>query len=112
MKPLKNLYPLGSWILRLCLLFYLVASFSGILVQFNLQSPWFWLSGVNLAAGFFLFVGGLLPKPGMTVLSSLIILLAALYQLIFLTQPIQYLTHAEVFMATGTALLFITRGNG
>ncbi|HDR89981.1 MAG TPA: hypothetical protein ENN63_10210 [Bacteroidetes bacterium] len=111
MKPLKNLYPLATWIMRLVVAFYVYAAFSGIFTEFNLQSQWFYLSLVNLLAGAGLLLGGFVRKHHITVLSSLFLLLAALYQIILLLAPVQYLTHRDLFLVAGISLFFLARGN-
>ncbi|HDJ32576.1 MAG TPA: hypothetical protein ENF21_00540 [Bacteroidetes bacterium] len=111
MKPLKNIYPLATWIMRLAVAFYVYAAFSGIFLEFNLKSQWFYLSLVNLAAGACLLLGGFLRKHHLTVLSSLFLLLAALYQIILLMAPVQRLTHRDLFLVAGISLFFLARGN-
>ena len=111
MKPLKNLYPLATWLMRLTLVFYVYTAFFSTFLGFNFSSQWFYLSVVYLLAVLFLFAGGLVSRHHITVISALVLLLATLYQIIFLVQPIQYLTHRDMFLVAAMSLFFISKGN-
>ncbi len=80
MKPFKAGTGLSSWLLRLSLIAIIVNIYLELFIHFNLSSINFYFAAAYIFLGGLLFVGGLIPKHTLTVVSGLFIFLLAIYK--------------------------------
>lgn len=81
MKPFKSILPISRWILRITLFAYLVMVHFTLLQTLNFSSLQFYFASVYILFSALLIIGGIFSQ-GLTVLSSLVIFILALYQLV------------------------------
>ena len=82
MQPFKSGQVVAMWLLRIALVLYLFLDNIYNLRQINFNSIRFYVAFAFVIFAVLLFVGGFLSKPGLTVLSGLIIFLLSGYQLV------------------------------
>ncbi|MBN2349240.1 MAG: hypothetical protein JXJ22_10400 [Bacteroidales bacterium] len=111
MKPLKSARGLARWILRLSLIIVIFFANYTIFLNFNIKSVGFYFSLIFLLSGLLLLVGGFLKDPSLTIISSLIILILSVYQLIkiFNGSIGEYLI--DEFISVSLAFYFLSAGN-
>lgn len=110
MKPLTSLFKLSKWLLRIAIFFVVFTQYYDIFMQFNLSSIGFYVSAVFLIFGVLLLAGGFLDKDHLTVVSSLLILLASIYMSVVSFDGITSKFAINVLVGT-VAFLFLTNGN-
>jgi hypothetical protein len=81
MQPLKSGQVVALWFLRIALVLYLFFDNIYSLRQIGFQSLRFYIAFAFVIFAVLLLVGGFLSKPGLTVISGLIIFLLSAYQL-------------------------------
>ncbi|MEI6764475.1 MAG: hypothetical protein WCM76_02470 [Bacteroidota bacterium] len=82
MEPIKTLFPLSTWMLRLAVLLIVYICFFVEYRTPNFSSTNFYIA---VAFGFFgmlLFIGGFLKKSGLTMLSAALLFIGCLYKII------------------------------
>jgi hypothetical protein len=81
MQPFKYGQAVAMWLLRITLVLYLFLSYINRLSPINFESIRFYVALAFVIFAVLLLVGGFLSKPGLTVISGLIIFLLSGYQL-------------------------------
>ncbi|RPH32511.1 MAG: hypothetical protein EHM93_09140 [Bacteroidales bacterium] len=81
MQPLKSGQVIALWFLRITLALYLFFDNIYSLRQISFESLRFYIAFAFVIFAILLLVGGFLSKPGLTVISGLIIFLLSAYQL-------------------------------
>lgn len=79
MKPIKTLFPLSLWLMRLSVLFFVVLRYWDTLAFFNYKSVLFYVSALFILFASLLFIGGFLKKERLTLISSLLLILVTGY---------------------------------
>ena len=82
MQPFKYGQVIALWLLRLTLVLYLFFGNIHSLGHINFQSIQFYIPLGLILFSVLLLVGGLLSKPGLTVISGLVIFLLSVYKLV------------------------------
>ena len=82
MQPFKSGQVVAMWLLRITLVLYLFFNNIYSLRQINFDSIHFYIAFAFVIFAVLLLVGGFLSKPGITVISGLIIFLLSAYQLV------------------------------
>lgn len=110
MKPVKSLFPLFSWLLRIAILFAVYSRFFPILKTMDFSSVSFYISAAFSLFALLLFFGGFAKKHTITILSGLFIAALSIYQMLKLGFVINTNLSFYGLMLSG-ALLFIALGN-
>jgi len=82
MQPFKYGQTIAKWLLRITLVLYLFLGNINRISPINFESVRFYVALIFVIFAVLLLVGGFLSKPGLTVISGLIIFLLSSYQLI------------------------------
>lgn len=81
MKPFKSITPFSRWLLRISLFAYLLMTHFAMLKTLNFSALTFYFALIYVLFSMLLVAGGIFSQ-GLTVVSSLVIFILALYQLI------------------------------
>jgi hypothetical protein len=81
MKPFRSVIPFSRWLLRTALFAFLVVTHFQVFKTFNFSNVDFYFAAVYLTFSILLLFGGIFSEK-LTVVSALVILVLALYQLI------------------------------
>jgi len=111
MRPIKGLYPLATWIMRLAVVLFIFVNFWKPFTSFNFQSLMFYLSAIFIIFSGLLFIGGILQKENLTVVSSLILVLITIYHIIADIGFHLNQSFAIYFLLVSIFLFFLTTGN-
>jgi len=111
MKPLKSAQPLAHWLMRIALSLYIILLFFSDLYPINLKSIQFYIALVSVLFAALLFVGGLLSKQTLTVLSGLVI--TAVFAYLFASSFSGIISHNTMLylMPSILGFYFFTKGN-
>jgi hypothetical protein len=82
MKPFNGGKPVANWLLRISLIAILCVLYFNIASTLNFRNLSFIIAILALIFGALNIVGGVLSRPGLTILSGLIIFLLSLYKLV------------------------------
>ena len=81
MKPFSGGKSIANWLLRIALAAILCVLYFNVLTTWNFRNLSFVIAVVALIFGALNMAGGLFAKPGLTVLSGLIIFLLSVYKM-------------------------------
>ena len=110
MKPVKSLFPLFSWLLRIAILVAVYSRFFHIFKAIDFSSVSFYISAAFSLFSLLLFFGGFSKKHTLTILSGLFIALLSIYQMVQLGFEINI--HLSFYgLLLSASLLFIAVGN-
>jgi len=111
MKPVKQLRLFAIWLMRIAALLYVILAYLEIFATFNFGSITFYLSGIFLLFTLLLFIGGFLKSSNLTVISSLVLILATGYHA-FLNLQAGFDYNFGVFVILGSIFVyFLANGN-
>jgi len=111
MKPIKTLFPLSIWLMRLAVLFFVIMSYWETFAFFNFKSVLFYVSFIFILSAIFLFIGGFLKKDRLTVISSIVLILVTGYHA-FLNMKSGIDHNFAVFVVLGSIFVyFLATGN-
>jgi hypothetical protein len=110
MNPWKNFTGLSAWMMRIAVLLVIFTSMFPVFMQFDLRSPRFFVSAVFVVFGILLFVGGLLSKQTLTVVSGLILFIVSVLQAYWAFNGITA-NFALWILMSSAAIYFVSRGN-
>jgi hypothetical protein len=82
MKPIKALYPVSIWLMRIGLLLFAYTEYFKTFSKFHLDDIQFYISAIFLIAAAIIFISGFLYKATITVLSGLAIAILSVYNII------------------------------
>jgi hypothetical protein len=111
MQPFKYGQVIAMWLLRITLALYLFLSYINRLSPINFESIRFYVSLVFVIFAVLLLVGGFLSKPGLTVISGLIIFLLSAYQLIISFNGRIDISLVMYFFPLSIGFFFLCQGN-
>ena len=111
MKPFKSGKGIANWLLRIGLIAILYNLYSNILSTWTISNPSFLIAMVIMIFGILLIIGGVLSKPGMTIISGISIAIISIYKIIitFNGSFNQYLIAQVLPLAIG--FYFFSNGN-
>ena len=111
MKPFKSGKGIANWLLRIALTFMLYHLYSNIISTWAFTAFSFIIAMVVIIFGALLIVGGILSKPGLTIISGLAITILSIYKIINSFNGIldHYLITQFIPLALG--FYFFTNGN-
>jgi len=111
MKPVKKLKSLAIWLMRVAAVLFVLLAYHDEFMSFNTKSVTFYLSVVFLVFAILLFIGGFLKTSKITVISSLILILATGYHA-FLNLQSAFDYNFGVYVILGSLFVyFIAHGN-
>ncbi len=111
MKPFKRLFPLANWLMRFAVVFFVILTYWKTFTSFNFQSIMFYVAAIYVIFSLLLFIGGFLYNSGLTVLSSLLLILVTGYHA-FLNLKSTLDHNFAVYVVLGSVLVyFVTTGN-
>jgi hypothetical protein len=111
MEPVRSLYALSTWLLRLALLVLVYIIFFTTLRSPDVNSLPFWIAAGFALFSMLLFVGGFMKKSSMTVISSLILMLGCIYKIV-IYYAFDEGNFLAIYLVMGAlSLFFFTNGN-
>lgn len=111
MRPSKRLNPLALWLMRFAVVFFILITYWKTFTFFNIKSVMFYVAAIYIIFSALLFIGGFLYKGGLTVFSSLILILVTGYHA-FLNLESNIDSNFAIFVVLGSIYLyFFTVGN-
>jgi len=111
MRPLKQLLPFSSWLMRFAVVFFVLISYWKTFTFFNFQSVMFYVAAIFVIFSVLLFIGGFFYKGSLTVISSLILILVTGYHA-FLNLESRLDNNFAVYVVLGSIFVyFLTTGN-
>jgi len=111
MKPVKSLVPLAKWLLRIALVFFIVAKYMNNIQEFNFNSIPFILAALLYIFGFLLIAGGFMGKANLTVVSGLAIFIVSVFQIIGALQASHFEAFTLYLLQGAIGFYFMSRGN-
>ncbi len=111
MRPAKGLNPLANWLMRFAVVFFVLTSYWDTFTLFNFKSIMFYVAALYIIFSALLFIGGFLYRGGLTVFSSLILILVTGYQA-FINLKSGFDYNFAVFVLIGSIFVyFLSVGN-
>lgn len=111
MKPFKSGKGVANWLLRIALIAMLYHVYSNVISTWTFTNLSFIIAVVAILLGIMIIVGGVLSKPGLTIVAGLLLTLLSLYKMVitFNGNINQYLIAQFIPLAIG--FYFFTNGN-
>lgn len=111
MRPFKRLFPFSNWLMRFAVAFFVLTTYWNTFTFFNYKSILFYVAAIYVIFSILLFIGGFLYKGGLTVFSSLILILVTGYHA-FLNLESKLDHNFAVYVVLGSIFVyFFTTGN-
>lgn len=110
MKPVKNLFLLFLWLLRISILLAIYTRFFHIVKTMDFSSVSFFISAAFSLFALLLFFGGFAKKHTLTILSGFILAALSIYQMVQLGFEINNNLSFYGLLLSGS-LLFVAVGN-
>jgi hypothetical protein len=82
MKPMKSLFPVSIWLMRIGLLLFAFTNYTDTFRRFNLEDLQFYVAAIFIIAAVLIFISGFIYKASYTVLSALAITIISVYHVI------------------------------
>lgn len=82
MKPFKSGRPMSQWLLRIAMVTILFVKYYDTLMVINFKSVRFLIAAAIICCGVLLFIGGMMSKPWLTILTGLIISGISIYEIV------------------------------
>ncbi len=111
MKPFKAAVPLAKWLLRFALLFLVFVLYFNTVKAFHVKNISFYIAAAYILFGVLLIIGGFISKPGLTVISGLIIFGLSVYKLIVNFGGLLDTGMLHAFILAALGFYFFARGN-
>jgi hypothetical protein len=111
MEPVRSLYALSTWLLRIALLVLVYIIFFTTLRSPDVSSLPFWIAAGFALFSMMLFVGGFMKKSTMTVIAAVILGLGCLYKIVMYYAFDQGRFIAIFFVLGALSLFFFANGN-
>lgn len=111
MKPIKGLFPVAVWLLRISIVLFAFVSFFGELKSFSFQGIHYFIALLFSLFAILLFIGGFMKKPALTVFSGLILFVVSAYKLFDLYEREFSAGFAAFVIIAGVSLFFVANGN-
>lgn len=111
MKPFKSGALFASWLLRLSLVFLIFLLNRESIQSPNFSSVHFYFAAVFCLLAILLLFGGILGKPGLTVISGLLIALSAISIIVVFKQYYLGIAMANNLLIVSIGFYFFSNGN-
>lgn len=110
MKPLKTVIPASKWILRICLVFYLLVYHYGTLYPIDFLDASFIFALIYIFGALALLIGGFRTDSSITIYAAIMLLITVVFNLYLDLQDGVYAIINHVF-PLGIAFFFLANGN-
>jgi hypothetical protein len=111
MRPAKFFLPLANFIMRLGAAFYIFISYFHIVLDLQVKQFSFYFASVHVIFGFLLLAGIFAKRQTLTVLSSLILFLLALYQIFTFSGDLMSNSFTSLLFFGIVVFYFLCNGN-
>jgi hypothetical protein len=111
MEPVRSLYALSTWLLRVALLVLVYIIFFTTLRSPDVNHVPFWIAAAYALFSMLLFVGGFMKKSTLTVISAVILGLGCGYKIVMYYFFDQGGFIAIYFVLAALSLFFFANGN-
>ena len=111
MKPARILLPLSTFLMRLGAAFYIYLTHFDYILNPNFQQFHFYLSSIFIIFGLLFVFGAFARKQTLTVISSLILFLLCLYEVVTFSGSPETLSFVSLVLFGTIVLFFVTNGN-
>jgi len=111
MKPIKALYPVSIWLMRIGLLLFAYTVYFKTFSQFNLDEFQFYIATLYLLAAVVIFIAGFVYRATVTVFSGLFIALVSVYNIINMLDGGLSSGLIVQIIITAIAFLFMSKPN-
>ncbi len=111
MEPVKAFYALSTWLLRVAMLVLIYIVFFSILRSPDFHATTFWIAAGFTLFSMLLFVGGFMNKHGLTVISSLFLMVGCIYELVLRFAFNKDIFISSFFLIGAIAMFFLANGN-
>ena len=111
MKPVKILYPIAMWIMRLTILLLAYFRYFEVVKAMNFNNLSFYIGVIFILFSVLLFAAGLLGKTSLTVVSALVLFLIVAYQVVVLANGGIGVDFTLNLLLASALLLFVSKGN-
>jgi hypothetical protein len=111
MKSFKTGLPVAIWFLRLVIIPYIFHLYFNVVSTLNFHNISFYTGIGMFVFGVLLFAGGVFSKPGLTIVSGLIIFLISLYKAFISFNGIFDMFFVEQLIPAAIGFFFFSNGN-
>ncbi len=111
MKPIKALLPFSRWLLRICVLAWVILQNMKTLQTLDVHSQGFYISLAFIVFAILLFAGGFSSKPGLTVISAIFLTLLFIYKIYLGFAPVVTETVVVSFVFLAVSIYFMSSAN-
>lgn len=111
MKPVKAFLPFSRWMLRILVLIWLIMQNIKTIQGLNVHDPAFYIALGFVLFGLLLFAGGFSSKPGLTVISSIFLVLLFTYSIYLHFVPSLLESQVISFVFLSIAIYFMSSAN-
>ncbi len=111
MKPIKTLLPFSRWLMRICLLAWVILRNIETVQTMDVKSPDFYVALGLMLFAILLFAGGFSSKPGLTVISAIFLTLLFIYKIYMGFSPVVSETIIVSFTFLSVSIYFLSSAN-
>jgi hypothetical protein len=111
MRPAKFFLPLANFLMRLGAAFYIFLNYFHTILDLQVKQFSFYFAAIHVIFGFFLLAGTFAKRQTLTVLSSLILFLLALYQIFTYSGDLMSASFASLLFFGMVVFYFLCNGN-
>ena len=111
MEPVRSLYALSTWLLRVALLVLVYIIFFTTLRSPDVNHVPFWIAAGFSLFSMLLFVGGFMKKSSLTVITAVILALGCIYKIVMYYAFSQNVSIAIFLVMGAISLFFFANGN-
>lgn len=111
MRPAKFFLPFANFLMRLGAAFYIFISYFHIVLDLQVKQFSFYFASLHVIFGFLLLVGLFAKRQTLTVLSSLILFLLALYEIFTYSGDLMSMSFASLVLFGMIVFYFLCNGN-
>lgn len=107
MKPIKALYPVSIWLMKIGLLLFAYSEYFKTFSKFHLDDIQFYISAIFLIAAVIIFISEFLRKATITVLAGVAITIVSIFNIIDNLNGIDEALAVNIIIAS-IALFFLS----
>ncbi len=111
MKPARFFLPLSTLLLRLSVIFFIYVTYFDTVLTLNYKNPDFYLASLLSIFGVLLFIGRFIRNQTLTVLSSLVLFLIALYKVFSYSGSLAGISFVSLIFFLLIVFFFLCKGN-
>jgi hypothetical protein len=111
MKPIQSALPLAVWLLRISAVLLIVQLNLHELDGWEITHPSFILASILIMGGFFLFIGGFMSNPWLTIISGIFLFALSIYKLVLINHQSIHPLSSVYLILVAISLFFVANGN-